>query len=137
MAGQNRIVSESFIASGDLSTMQHRFVDLVAAGEIVGHALANGGIGVLLNKPLDGEHATVALSGRVRVDAGVAITAGQFIVSAASGFAIPEIFSLTITSADNFTLIGKTVLGRAMSTAASGSVFALELAPFVTNVVST
>ncbi len=129
MAGQNRIVSETFQASGDLSAMQHRFVDYVGAGDVIGHSLARGGLGVLLNKPLDGEHATVALSGRVRVDAGAAITAGDFIISAASGFAAVQSFvTINAGSAGQF-LQTRMIMGRAMETVASGSVFALELAP--------
>jgi len=129
MAGQNRIVSDTFVASGDLSSMIHRFVDYLAAGDIVGHSLARGGIGVLLNKPQDGEHATVALSGRVRVDAGGAITAGDYIISAASGFAAVQSFvTINAGSAGQY-LQTRNMMGRALETVASGSVFAMELMP--------
>ncbi len=129
MAGQNRVVSDTFVASGDLSTMQHRFVDYVAAGDIVGHSLARGGIGILLNKTLEGEHATVAMSGRVRVDAGAANTAGDYVISAASGFAAVQSFvTINAGSAGQF-LQTRNLMGRALETVASGSVFAIELMP--------
>ncbi len=128
MAGTNRVVEETFQASGDLSAMQHRFVDLVAAG-VVGHSLARGGIGVLRNKPQDGEFASIALSGRVRVDAGGAITVGDYIISAASGFAAVQSFvTINAGSAGQY-LQNRMVMGQAMETVASGSAFALELAP--------
>lgn len=125
MADTNRVEAETFVASGDLSAMQHRIVDHVGVG-VIGHSLANAGMGVLQNKPQDGENATVALRGRVRIDAGGAVTAGDFIVSAASGFGV----SLTLSSfqvASGAVLARRTVIGRAMTTAASGSVFTCEL----------
>lgn len=129
MAGQNRIISESFVATGDLSGLQHHIMDFVAAGEYVSAAAARAGIGVLLNKPQAGEHATVALQGRVRVAAGQAITAGDYIISAASGWAAVQSFvTINAGSAGQF-LQNRLVLGRALETVASGSVFAMELMP--------
>lgn len=128
MADTNRVISETFVASGDLSAMQHRFVDHVGVG-VVGHSLARGGIGLLMNKPQAGEHARVALSGRVRVDAGAAVTAGDWVVSAASGFAETLAFGTINAGSAGQYLQTKTVMGRAMTTAASGSVLTLELAP--------
>jgi len=128
MADTNRVVAETFVASGDLSTMQHRFVDHIGVG-LVSHALALGGMGVLMNKPQAAEHAEVALSGRVRVDAGGAVTAGDWVVSAASGFGETLAFGTINAGSAGQYLQTKTVMGRAMTTAASGSVFTLELAP--------
>lgn len=126
MADQNRVEAETFVASGDMAVLQHRFVDHVGVG-VIGHSLAREGMGVLLNKPLDGEHATVALRGRVRVDAGLAVTAGDWIVSAASGFGIPQALTdFNIGSAGAFAQ-WRHIMGRAMTTAASGSVFTIEL----------
>jgi len=128
MADTNRVVSETFVASGDMSALQHRFVDHVGVG-VVGHALARGGMGVLMNKPEASEHAQVALSGRVRVDAGGSVTAGDWIVSAASGFGETLAFGTINAGSAGQYLQTKTVMGRAMTTAASGSVFTIELAP--------
>jgi len=135
MADTNRVEAETFVASGDMSALQHRFVDHVGVG-VIGHSLARGGMGVLMNKPQAGEHATVALRGRVRVDAGGAVTAGDWIVSAASGFGETLAFgTINAGSAGQF-LQTKIVMGRAMTTAASGSVFTLELAPYAVTVNS-
>ncbi len=72
----------------------------------------------------------------MRVDAGAAITAGDYVVSAASGFAaVQSLIDLNVSSAGQFMLIA-TVLGRAMETVASGSVLAIELAPYRTLVNS-
>lgn len=128
MADTNRVVAETFVASGDMSALQNRFVDHVGVG-VIGHSLARAGMGVLQNKPQDGENATVALSGRVRVDAAVAVTAGDWIVSAASGFGTPQTFGTINAGSAGQYLQNRTVMGRAMTTAASGSVFTLELSP--------
>lgn len=126
MADTNRVMAETFVASGDMSGLQHRFVDHVGIG-IIGHSLARAGMGVLMNKPQDGEHAQVALKGRVRVDAGLAVTAGDWLVSAASGFAVPQALTdFNIGSAGAFAQ-WRNIMGRAMTTAASGSVLTIEL----------
>ena len=134
MADTNRVSAETFIASGDMSALQHRFVDHVGVG-VVGHALAEGGMGVLMNKPQDAEHAEVALKGRVRVDAGAAVTAGDWIISAASGFGVTHTLGYSTGSAGDF-VRGAVLMGRAMTSAASGSVFTLELNPQQTTVKS-
>lgn len=126
MADTNRVETETFVASGDLSVMQHRFVDHVGVG-IIGHSLARGGMGVLVNKPQSGEHATVAFKGRVRVDAGLSVTAGDWIVSAASGFGIPQVLTNFQTGSAGAFAQWRNIMGRAMTTAASGSVFTIEL----------
>lgn len=134
MADTNRVIAETFVASGDLSALKGRFVDHVGVG-VVGHALAEGGIGVLQNKPQAGENASVVLSGRVRVDAGLAVTAGDWIISAASGFGVPFTLGYSTGSAGDY-VRGGVLMGRAMTTAASGSVFTLELNPQQTTVKS-
>ncbi len=126
MADTNRVMAETFVASGDLSLMQHRFVDHVGVG-VIGHSLAREGMGVLMNKPLDGEHATIALKGRVRVDAGAAVTAGDYITSAASGFGVTQALTNFQTGSAGAFAQWRNIMGRAMTTAASGSVFTIEL----------
>lgn len=119
MAFEYDLESESFIASGDLSGLQHRIVDLLSTDHKVGVAGAAGGWGVLQNKPKDGEHATVGVEGVTLVRVGGAVTAGQYCTSAASGW------GTTVTSG-----AGQTVLGRYLTTAASGMLAALELNRF-------
>jgi len=117
MAHSNRIKSESFIASGDLSTSQFHIVNIVGAFTVA-NALIRTGHGVLQNKPQDGEGATVAIDGTTKVVAGAAIAVGDLITSAGSGFAS------TVASG----VAGdKQVIGRAITAAASGSVFSMEI----------
>ncbi len=120
MAFSNRLKSETFIATGDLSGLQYHIMDNVAA-HYVSAAAANLGHGVLQNKPQAGEHATVAVEGITKVKAGAAISVGNYITSAASGWAA------AVTSGGST----KTVIGRALTAAASGSVFSMEIDRFI------
>lgn len=123
----------SFVASGDLSGAQYRFVDILADNR-VGHALANKGFGILVNAPKDKEHASVVIQGQGKVRAGGTITAGGFIVSAASGWAAA---AGTITVASGQVLNqNNVILGRALTSAASGSLFTIQLDRQTTIVVS-
>ena len=120
MAFSNRLKSESFIASGDHSGLQYHIVEILAAHE-VGAAVAGAGFGVLQNKPQNDEHATVAVEGITKVKAGAAISVGNYITSAGSGWAS------AVTSGGST----KKVVGRALTAAASGSVFSMEIDRFV------
>lgn len=111
--------NESFVASGDLSLCINRIVDLLGTNFIVGIAGAGGGFGVLANEPRNSEHAAVATDGVVMVRVGAAVTAGQFITSAASGWGV------SVTSG-----AGGNVLGRAETGAASGMLAAVKLGQF-------
>lgn len=127
MSFHNRVVAESYIASGDLSGLQYRFVDLIANAPFkIGHSLANVGYGVLGNKPQSGEHAEVQVQGEVEVKAGAAVQAGDYIASAASGWAV-TVAAQSVQVASGSVLISKVVLGRAITGAASGSLFAMNL----------
>jgi hypothetical protein len=78
----------SLLASADLSTHQYKFVDVNSSGQL---ALAsNGGraIGVLQNKPTSGQVGELTHDGISKVVAGAAVTAGNEIMSDASGRAI-------------------------------------------------
>lgn len=110
--------NESYVASGDLSTMLNRVVDIIGDFTI-GAALAGGGYGVLQNAPKDKEHAAVATDGVVMVRVGAAVTAGQDVTSAASGWAV------VVTSG-----AGLRVLGRIEVGAASGMLAPLKLKQF-------
>jgi len=121
MAFSNRVKSESFVASGDISGAQFHIVSIV--GEfVVDASVANGGDGVLQNKPQAGEHATVAMEGITKVVAGAAVSVGDLITSAASGFA-------AVVASGN--AADKKVVGKALTAAASGSVFSMEIDRFV------
>ena len=117
MAFSNRLESESYVASGDLSTLQFHIVELIAA-HIVDVALVNRAHGVLQNKPQAGEHATVAVAGTTKCNAGASVSVGDLITSAGSGWAV----AVASGSAND-----KQVIGRAVTASASGSVFSMEI----------
>jgi len=78
----------SLIASADLSTHQYKFVDVNASGQA---ALAGAGTrccGVLQNKPTSGNVAEINHDGISKVVAGAAVTAGNEVMSDASGRAV-------------------------------------------------
>jgi hypothetical protein len=112
--------TESFVASGDLSLCLGRVVAPLAANFKVGLAAANTGNGVLLNAPKDGEHASVVVEGRTMVRCGDAVTAGQYLTNAASGWAIPA----AVTAGKQH------VFGQARTSAASGMLAAVDLKEF-------
>jgi hypothetical protein len=114
-------MSEAFVASVDLNTSQFHIVDLSTAAHKVTIGAAAGGYGIVQNKPLAGEHATVAIHGASKCIAGAAIAVGDYITSAASGYAS------VVTSGGS----AKKVIGRAVTAAASGSVFTVEIDRFV------
>lgn len=135
MASFNTPENRTYVASVDLDNSQHYFVDIAGSNvRKITVSAADAGTGVLLNKPKAGEHATVMIRGQGKVHAGAAVTAGALIVSAGSGFAVPYTAGVQVGSGD--TLTEKTILGRAVTGAASGSVFTIELDPRFTQVVS-
>lgn len=111
--------NEAFVASGDLSLCLNRIVDMIGADFKIGLAGANGGFGVLANAPKNGEHAAVATDGVVMVRVGAAVTQGDNITSAASGWGVK------VTSGS-----GQAVIGRAETGAASGMLAAVKLKQF-------
>ena len=121
MAFSNRLKSEAFTAAVDLSTSQFHIVDLDSTALNVTIGAADGGFGILQNKPQSGEHATVAVEGMSKCIAGGAISVGNYITSAASGYATAVASGLS----------AKKVIGRAVTAAASGSVFTVEIDRFV------
>jgi hypothetical protein len=125
---------ESFVASGDMSALQYHILDFVADRR-VGHALANRGFGILLNKPKSTEFASVATSGRVKVRAGAAMTVGSLVVSAASGWGIAAT-GPTANPASGGAVRQDVFLGRARTACASGSLFEMDLDPQFLTVAS-
>jgi hypothetical protein len=111
----------TMIASTDLSSgAQHHIVDQVANVPFKMTGAAAGlGFGILQNSPRAGEHGTVAVEGESEVRVGLAVQAGQYCVSAASGWAI----GVASTTAN-------VVLGRYMTGAASGMLAVVNLQPY-------
>jgi hypothetical protein len=137
MAYENNVTNVTFISSINLNAAAHKhmFVDLSGTNAFkITLAAANGGIGVLRNAPLAGEHATVSIRGQVKANAGATISVGDEISAATSGYAAVHIGSFQVASGS--VLIQKVVLGTALTAAASGSVFTMELNPRFTQVLS-
>lgn len=110
--------NEAFVASGDLSACVNRVVSQLADFK-VGLATTGTGIGVLQNSPKDKEHASVATDGVVMVRGGAALTAGQYLTAATSGWAV------NVTSGS-----GQEVIGRCEAGCASGMLAAVNLGQF-------
>lgn len=113
----------TLVGTGDLSGKQHFAVDLLAQNVCGYNAGLGDVIGILKNKPQNGEHATVAIRGVTKISAGAAITAGQYVRPGSGGPAI------AVSSGDT---VPFTRLGRALTTAASGDtvVVALDITRF-------
>jgi lipopolysaccharide export system protein LptA len=107
--------TRTFEAGGDLSAGQFKFVALAADGQV---DLAGDGaqaIGVLYNQPdAAGKAATVVMTGKVIVEAGDSVTAGDAIGVDADGNAV------TAATSD-------ITMGYALEDAVDGQIFAIEL----------
>jgi len=79
----------TLIAAADLSAKKHYVMKLTAANTINVCGLGEQPAGVLDNAPESGGSCAVAVSGRLRIAAGAAITAGQMVMADATGRAIP------------------------------------------------
>jgi autotransporter translocation and assembly factor TamB len=107
--------TRTFIAGEDLSSSQFKFVTLEADGQVdLADSAGERALGVLLNKPTSGKAATVAMTGKVMIEAGASVTAGDQLQTDANGDAI--------TAAS-----GDVVMGYALEDAVDGQIFAMEL----------
>lgn len=92
MATEEKVCCISMPASGDLSSSQYCFGVVDSSGQV---AVAGDGAkanGVIYNDPAAaGREVALAISGRVKVRAGAAITIGDDVGSDASGRAVPEV----------------------------------------------
>ena len=102
----------TFKAESDLTGDQFKIVELTSTAHGVEVGAANEGFGVLQNHPRDNEAATVALAGITKVIVGAAVVVGDFLTSAATGWAI---------STDSGDATSRRVFGRALTAASSGS----------------
>lgn len=117
--------AEAFVSSGDLSTCLNRIVTLLTTDFKIGIASAGKSFGVLANAPKDTEHAAVYTDGVVMVRVGAAVTAGDYLTSAASGWGLTAANTVTVASGSNVTNIE--LLGRVEVGAASGMLAAVRL----------
>jgi len=122
MAYSQQLRNVTLKAANSLATRQFHIVELTANAFECDLAAANNGYGVVQNHPASGEAATVAIEGETKVRAGAAISVGDYITSAATGYA---------TSVGSATGQGVNVMGRAKTAAASGSLFTMDIMRFV------
>ena len=107
--------TRSFVAGESLAAAQFKFVTLESDGQVdVADSAGENCIGILLNAPTAGAAATVAISGKVMVEAGGTIAAGAAVQADANGDA------LTAASGD-------VVMGYALEAAVDGQIMAIEL----------
>ena len=111
--------NRTFIAGEDLSSAQFKFVTLEADGQVdLADADAENCIGVCLVGGLAGAAVTVTVSGKVMVEAGGAITAGDAVVTNAAGEAV------TLTASSSATAV---TMGYALENGVDGQIIAIEL----------
>jgi redox-sensitive bicupin YhaK (pirin superfamily) len=111
--------TRSFVAGESLAAAQFHFVTLENDGTVdLADADAENCIGVLLNAPASGEAATVAISGKVMVEAGGVIAAGAEVVTNTAGEAV------TLTASSSATAV---TMGYALEAAVDGQIMAIEL----------
>lgn len=122
MTTQANGVDITRLAGADLSSSQYHFVKLDTNGEVVLSGAGEDAIGVLQNKPADGQAATVRVGGLSKVVAGAAITAGARVASDASGkakTAVAATVNTSDTGAAADAVVASFALGNAFE-AASG-----------------
>ena len=107
---------KSFIASTDMRSHQFHIVDLTAAAFKVNLAAALKAFGVLQNNPNAGEHASVVVEGETMVAVGAAVSVGDWITAAATGWG-----AATTSSVDQL------ILGRCITAAASGMLATVDV----------
>lgn len=106
--------NRTYVAGSNLSAAQFKFVALAADGEVDVAGAGARAIGVLLNQPAAGNAATVVMTGKVLVEAGDSITAGDELAADAAGNAV------TATTDD-------IVMGYALENGVDGQIVAIEL----------
>lgn len=107
--------TRTFEAGSDLSAGQFKFVALAADGQVDLCGDGAQAIGVLYNQPsAAGQAATVVMTGKVIVEAGGSVTAGDEVACDADGNCV------TAATSD-------IIMGYALEDAVDGQVFAIEL----------
>ena len=107
--------NRTLVAGEDLSAAQFKFVTLEADGQAdLADSAGETCYGVLLNQPIAGKAATVCVAGKVMVEAGGTIAAGDNVAAAADGTAV------TATT-------GLIIMGQAYEAGVDGQIIAIEL----------
>jgi hypothetical protein len=84
MAVKGQRTRETLIAGADLSSFQNRVIEIDGTLAVENDTA----LGVLENKPQSGEHASVAVDGKMKGIAGAAVAAGARVKVASGGFLI-------------------------------------------------
>lgn len=100
----NSAVKASFVAGGDLSSAQYKFVKLDSSGDVVvAAATTDRPIGVLQNDPASGEIAEVTIVGGTKVVAGGSASVGNPVFTSASATAVTATIG---SAASTFYVVG-------------------------------
>lgn len=120
-------------SASNLGTRQFHIVELTGTGNECNLAAAAGGYGILENHPEnDGEAATVCVFGETKCRAGGAVSIGQHITAANTGYGIAVVSGAAHGSAAG----ALRILGIARTAAASGYLFTIDLNPTVVAIAS-
>lgn len=130
---KDAVYVDNLFASGDLSTKQYYLMKM-SSGAITTNDTAGGPcLGVLMNKPTASTQvAQVAVSGTVPCVAGGSVSAGDRIKSDGNGKGVAAQAAYVNTSdsgAAQDPVVGSNVIGIALSDAASGEQFNLQIRP--------
>jgi len=117
MAVERRFDTITIVASTDLTGHQFKAVNINGLIAETSELAA----GILRNKPLNGDHATVAYKGQMKAISGAVINSGSLIGVTTSGFLIARTALALISSEDSHVLTG--YVGRALVQVASGDMF--------------
>ena len=113
MSTQGQQVRETYVAGADLTERQFRIVTVGANGAVAATVAETAADGVLLNDPNTGEAATVAVFGRVIVEAGGSIDAGDEVASGANGVVVAA-------------TEGDIILGKALEDGVTGQLITVD-----------
>jgi len=115
-----RDFERSFVAENDLSSSQYRIVKLgTNDNEVAAATAGDQAVGVLQNKPKAGEPANVRFLATTKVEAGGAVTKGNYVKSDANGKAVAS-------SADQENAVGVALEG---TTNGDGDIIEIMLTP--------
>lgn len=119
------------LAAADLSAANGKLVKITSSGVNLCSAAGEVAHGVLVNNPVSGAAACVAVAGEVECIAGTGgVTKGDLITTNASGKGVTATKDYTVTndaSSATDALVGSHVIGVALSTAAADGYFTLEI----------
>jgi hypothetical protein len=125
MSWNNHRTVKSMKALSSFAGMQYRIVELATSeANACDYSPGGGGYGVIINEPLANEAASVVVDGETQCKAGGTIAIGDKITTATSAAGGPG-WATKVVSGDAAS--GRKIVGIAISGAASGSLFTLDI----------